>query len=512
MVKTALISVSSKEGIVDFARELANLGIKIISTGNTAKLLQQNKINAALVSDITKFPEMLGGRVKSVHPCIFAGILAGRKNKHHLKELKRSGIDAIDLVVVNFYPFEAALKKMASLKEIIENIDIGGPALVRAAAKNYKSVLAIVDPDDYGIVADKLKSGAIEEKDRANLAAKAFSYTARYDSIINSYFNALTKNQFPEIVNLTFKKIQDLRYGENPYQRASFYRDVFIGQSCVSMAKQLQGRELSFNNILDVDAAFELVKEFAAPAAAVIKHTNPSGAAAARSIESAYRKAHETDPQSAFGSIVALNRNCNMKTAEIMKPLFIEAVICPKFEKGALDILKEKKNLRLLESGQMKKREKSRNGCDLKKVKGGMLIQTGYCPEVRAKSLKIATKRKPTNAELRDLSFAWKINKHVKSNSIVLAKGSVTAGIGAGQMSRVDAVRLAVMKSEGESKGAVMSSDAFFPFRDGIDEAAKAGVTAVIQPGGSIRDKEVIEAANEYDMAMVFTGVRLFRH
>jgi len=513
MIKTALISVSDKEGIVDLAKQLNKLGIKIISTGNTANLLKKNKIDVTLVSDITKFPEMLGGRVKSVHPGIFAGILAGRKNKHHLSELKRLGMDTIDLVVVNFYPFEAALKKGAGLKEIIENIDIGGPALVRAAAKNYEDVLVIVEPDDYILVIDKIKSGetgtGIGIKDRANLAAKAFSYTARYDSIINSYFNAFTQSQFPEVLNLTFKKIQNLRYGENPYQTASFYRDVFTEQSCVSIAKQLQGRELSFNNILDADAAFELVKEFAAPAAAVIKHTNPSGVAAAGTIESAYRKAYETDPKSAFGSIVALNRNCNLETAKIIQPLFVEAVICLKFDESALRILREKKNLRLLETGQIKKRK---GGYDLKKVKGGMLIQTDNCPEISAKSLKAATKRKPTKEETASLIFAWKVNKHVKSNSIVLAKGSVTVGIGAGQMSRVDAVKLAVMKSEGKSKGAVMSSDAFFPFRDGIDEAAKAGVTAVIQPGGSIRDKEVIDAANEHSIAMVFTGIRLFRH
>lgn len=509
MIKAALISVSDKKGIVDFARQLSRLGIKIISTGKTAKLLKQNRIDVALVSEITKFPEMLDGRIKSVHPNIFAGILADRKNKKHISELKNLKISAIDLVVVNFYPFEENAKKDSELKEIIENIDIGGPALARAAAKNYKDVLVVVDTNDYGYVAEKIKGRKISDKDRVNLAAKAFSYTARYDAIINNYFNSIAKNQFPEILNLTFKKIQNLRYGENPHQRASFYRDILVGESCVSTARQLHGRELSFNNILDVDAAFELVKEFEEPAAAVIKHTNPSGVASALTIEEAYRKAHETDPKSAFGCIVALNRNCDIETAKLMKPLFIEVVICPKFDKGALEILEEKKSLRLLEAGAIS-RQKSKY--DFKKVTGGLLAQIDHYPEIGRKKMRIVTKRKPAKEEIDSLIFAWKVNKHVKSNSVVMAKGNVTVGIGAGQMSRVDAVKLAIMKSEGKSKGSVMSSDAFFPFRDGIDEAAKAGITAIIQPGGSIRDKEVIDAANEHGIAMAFTGIRLFRH
>jgi len=528
MIKTALISVSNKEGIVDFARQIAKLGIKIISTGNTAKFLKQNKINVALVSEITKFPEMLNGRVKSVHPNIFAGILADRKNKRHNIELKKLKISTIDLVVINFYPFEESIRRDGKLKTAIENIDIGGPSLVRASAKNYKDVIVVVDPNDYNYIIEKIKSRNINEEDRKKLAAKAFSYTASYDTIINNYFNMsvnrsaisehaqkpkvfdiLTKSQFPDILNLTFKKIQGLRYGENPYQSASFYGDFFIDESCVSTAKQLQGKELSFNNILDVDAAFELVKEFEKPTAAVIKHTNPSGVASDSAIESAYRKAHETDPKSAFGSIVALNRNCNAKTAKLIKPLFIEAVICPKFEKNSLEILKEKKNLRLLETGAIKQHKV---GYDLKKVNGGILLQTNYYPEINKNNLKIVTKRKPAKEETQSLIFAWKVNKHVKSNSIVLAKDEVTVGIGAGQMSRVDAVKLAVIKSEGKSQNAVMSSDAFFPFRDGIDEAAKAGITSIIQPGGSIRDEEVIDAANEYNIAMMFTGIRLFRH
>lgn len=509
MVKACLISVSNKEGIVDFAKNLSKLGIKIISTGNTAKLLKKNKINVTLVSEITKFPEMLDGRIKSVHPNIFAGILADRKNKKHLLELKKLKIDVIDLIAVNFYPFEETIKGAPKLKQAIEHIDIGGPSLVRAAAKNYENVLVVVEPSDYDNVLDKIKNKKININDRRNLAAKAFSCTARYDAIINSYFNNISKNQFPDILNLTFKKIQNLRYGENPHQTASFYQDFFVDETCVSNAKQLQGKELSFNNILDVDAAFELVKEFEKPTAAVIKHTNPSGVATSSTIEEAYRKAHETDTKSAFGCVVALNRNCNAETAKLMKPLFIEVVICPKFEKSALEILKEKKNLRLLETGEIKKQKVE---YDLKKVCGGLLLQDNYFPEISEKNLKVVSKRKPTEEEINDLLFAFKVNKHVKSNSIVLAKNNVTVGIGAGQMSRVDAVNLAVSKSEGRSRGSVMSSDAFFPFRDAVDDAAKAGINAIIQPGGSIRDEEVIQAANENNIAMVFTGVRLFRH
>ncbi|MBI2655313.1 bifunctional phosphoribosylaminoimidazolecarboxamide formyltransferase/IMP cyclohydrolase [Candidatus Woesearchaeota archaeon] len=509
MIKTALISVSDKNGIVEFARGLAKLGVKIISTGNTAMLLEKNNIKAEHVSEITKFPEMLDGRVKSIHPNIFAGILADRKNKKHMNELKKHNIGLIDLVVVNFYPFEETIRKTNKTKEIIENIDIGGPSLARAAAKNHQNALVVVDPKDYGSVIDKIKNKKISNEYRQILAAKAFSLIAHYDSLISWYFNGLGKNDYPQLLNLTFRKIQDLRYGENPHQSAAFYRDIFTEQGFVSTARQLHGKELSYNNILDIDAAFELVKEFEKPSAAVIKHTNPSGAASAEKIEDAYIKAHEADPKSAFGCIVALNRNCNAEIAKYMKPLFIEAVICPKFEKGALEILKEKKNLRLLETGSIKK---LKTRYDLRKVTGGLLAQIEPYTELNEKNLKFVTKRKPTREEIKSLIFAWKVNKHVKSNSVVFVKNDVTVGIGAGQMSRVDAVNLAIMKNKDKIKGSVMSSDAFFPFRDGVDQAAKAGVTAIIQPGGSIRDKEVIQAADEHDIAMVFTGIRLFKH
>jgi len=537
MIKTALISVSNKEGIADFAKQLSKLGINIISTGNTAKLLKQNKIKVTPISEITKAPEMLGGRVKSLHPIIFGGILADRKNKKHISELKEYGISPIDLVVVNFYPFEETIKKsrmrvssdMASeaqraslathanslttdskLSEVIENIDIGGPALARSAAKNYENVLVVVDPNDYSMVLDKIKNKKIDEKLRKSLAAKALLHTARYETIISRYFaENFLDDVFPDTYNLTFKKIQDLRYGENPDQKAAFYRAYWVDESCISTARQLHGKELSYNNILDANDAFELVKDFDEPTAAVIKHTNPSGVASSSKIEDAYKKAYDADPKSAFGSVVALNRNCNLKIAKKMKPLFVEVVICPKFENDAVKILKEKKNIRLLETGQIIKDYKS---LDMRRVIGGMLVQTRQQQNISEKNLKAVTKRKPTSEEIKSLIFAWKVNKHVKSNSIVLARGNATVGIGAGQMSRVDAVKLAITKSEEKSKGSVMSSDAFFPFRDGVDEAAEAGVTAIIQPGGSIRDEEVIKAANERNIAMVFTGIRLFRH
>jgi len=509
MIKTALISVSDKEGIVEFSKELSRLGVKIISTGNTAKLLEKNKIKVAHVSEITGFPEMMDGRVKSLHPNIFAGILADRKSKKHLNELKRQKIGLIGMVVVNFYPFEETVRKTNKIKDVMENIDIGGPSLARAAAKNHQNVLVVTDPKDYNEIIEKIKNKKISDKDRQDLAAKAFSLTAHYDSLISWYFNGLGKNDYPQLLNLTFRKIQDLRYGENPHQSAAFYRDIFAEQGFVSTAMQLHGKELSYNNILDVDAAFELVKEFEKPSAAVIKHTNPSGVASAETIEEAYIKAHEADPKSAFGCIVALNRNCNLEIARHMKPLFIEAVICPKFEKDALELLKEKKNLRLLETGVIKK---LKNKFDLRKVTGGLLAQIDSCTELNEKSLKAVTKRKPTKEEIKSLIFGWKVNKHVKSNSVVFVKNDVTVGIGAGQMSRVDAVNLAIMKNSDKIKNSVMSSDAFFPFRDGVDQAAKAGVTAIIQPGGSIRDEEVIQAANDHNIAMVFTGIRLFKH
>src|SRR3989338_4050017 len=511
MAKTALISVSNKEGIAEFAKELNKLGYRILSTGGTAKLLKKNNINVTEISGYTGFKEMLDGRVKTLHPKIFGGILAVRGNKNHMRQLKESNMEKIDIVVVNLYPFEETAAGNASFNETIENIDIGGPSLLRAAAKNFESVITIVDPKDYNNVLDNLRNRRKDKNFNSRLALKVFEHTARYDSIINNYFREKFSDQsFQETLNLTFKKKQDLRYGENPHQKAAFYVDPILFESSIATSKQLHGKELSFNNILDIDNAFELVKEFREPAAAVIKHTNPSGCAVGKTIDEAFKKAYEADSLSAFGGVIALNRPCNKKTAELISGFFAEIVICPKFEKGALEILTKKKNLRLLETGGIKKSER---GYYMKKVVGGLLVQSrNFVPELTRKGLKAVTKRKPTESEIQQMLFAYNVTAHVKSNSIVFAKDNVTVGIGAGQMSRVVSVKIAAEKAGSRAKGAVMSSDAFFPFRDGIDEAANAGITAIIQPGGSVKDDEAIKAADEHNIAMVFTGIRLFWH
>lgn len=510
MIKTALISVSNKKGIVEFAKELAKSNIKILSSGGTASLLKKNKIPVTQISDYIKSDEMMDGRVKTMHPKIQAGILAVRNNKKHMQQLKKLKVLPIDLVVVNFYPFENVVKTKPKLKEAIENIDIGGPSLVRAAAKNFNDVLVVVDPKDYKTILEALKSKKVDENLKQNLALKAFEHTARYDAIINTYFREkFSGEQFPDVLNLTFKKKQDLRYGENPHQKAACYEDPIIYESSMGTVKQLHGKELSFNNILDIDNAFELVKIFKKPAATVVKHTNPAGCAIADTIEKAFKKAYDADPLSAFGGVVALNRACTKEVAEQIKPIFVEIVICPKFEKAALEILKQKKNLRLLETGGISTSER---GYYLKKIVGGLLAQSRDKPILNKKDIKVVTKRNSTKEELEQMIFAFKVTNHVKSNSIVLVKDNVTVGIGAGQMSRVDSVKIAASKAGKKAKGSVMSSDAFFPFRDGIDEAAKAGITAIIQPGGSIKDKEVIQAANEHNISMVFTGIRLFWH
>lgn len=509
-MKTALISVSNKEGIIEFARGLNSLGIKILSSGGTAKLLKDHKIQVTQISEYTKSEEMMDGRVKTLHPKIYGGILASRSNKSHMNEIKKYKINLIDIVVVNLYPFEETVAKKAGFEEIIENIDIGGPSLVRAAAKNFEDVLIIVDPADYQNVLGSLKNKRISNELKQNLALKAFEHTARYDTIINQYFNdKFGKEKFPNVLNLTFRKKQDLRYGENPHQQAAFYQDPFIGECCITNARQIHGKELSYNNILDMENAFELIKSFEKPTAAVIKHSNPSGVASRESISEAFKAAWDADPLSAFGSVVALNRKCDKKIAEAMKDKFVEVVICPKFEKDALEILKQKKNIRLMETSSI---TKPCPGFLMTKVTGGLLAQTRGYIKLSEKNLKVVSKRKPTKKEIEDMLFAFKLGKHVKSNAIVFAKDSSTVGIGAGQMSRVDAVKIAAAKAGGKAKGAVMLSDAFFPFRDGIDEAAKSGITAIIQPGGSIRDEEVIKAVDEHNMAMVFTGIRLFWH
>ena len=510
MSKTALISVSNKEGIVEFAKGLNKLGYRILSTGGTASLLKKNSIKVTEISEYTGFKEMLDGRVKTLHPKIFAGILAVRGNKGHMKQLRENSMEKIDIVVVNLYPFEETAARNASFNEAIENIDIGGPSLLRAAAKNFEDVITIVDPRDYNNVLDNLRNNSNDKSFNSRLALKVFEHTARYDSIINNYFRERFSGKlFPETLNLTYRKKQDLRYGENPHQKAAFYIDPIIFESCIATSKQLHGKELSFNNILDIDNAFELVKEFKEPCAAVIKHTNPAGCAVGKTIEEAFKKAYDADPLSAFGGVIALNRPCNKKTAEQIDNFFAEVVICPKFDKNVLQILRNKKNIRLLETGNVKRSSK---GYYSHKVVGGLLVQSRDWPSITEKSLKIVSKRKPTANEIKQMLFAAKVNYHVKSNAIVFAKDNATVGIGAGQMSRVVSVKIAAEKAGKKAKGAVMSSDAFFPFPDGIERAAKAGITAIIQPGGSVKDDEAIKAADKHHIAMVFTGIRLFWH
>jgi phosphoribosylaminoimidazolecarboxamide formyltransferase/IMP cyclohydrolase len=513
-VKTALISVSDKTGIADFASGLHKFGISIISTDGTAKILREHGIPAQSVTDLTGYSEMLDDRVKTLHPVIHGGILALRDKEEHMQRLRELHIKPIDLVVVNLYPFQkAASKENATLNEAVENIDVGGPALIRAAAKNFLHVGVVVNPIRYPAVVDELRKNAciLSASTLSGLAVEAFRHTAEYDNMIYHYLarTMAPSEEFPPLLDLSYSKIQNLRYGENPYQKAAFYREPYVDQACISNAIQMQGKELSFNNILDLNDALELVKDFERPTAAVVKHTNPCGVASDDGIYAAYMKAHETDPLSAYGSIIALNRKMTGELAGFIRQFFVEAVIAPGYEPQALEALKEKKNLRVLETKSLSDRD---TGFDMKKVVGGLLVQTRLTPKVGEADLQVKSRREPTSREINSMLFAFKVCCHTKSNSIILADEDRTTGIGAGQMSRVDAVKLAAMKSNGKSTGSVMASDAFFPFRDGIDEAAKAGITAVIQPGGSIRDQEVIDAVNEHRMAMVFTGVRCFKH
>lgn len=508
MIKRALISVFDKEGIVELAKELDKLGVEILSTGGTAKKLKGAGIKVKDVSEYTGFPEMMDGRVKTLHPKIHGGLLCLRGNKSHMAQAKKNNIDMIDMVVVNLYPFKETVAKGLSFEETIEMIDIGGPSMIRSAAKNFKDVIVLTDTKDYSWVLDKLKKGKnIGHEERRKLAKKVFEKTASYDSMIADY---LEREEFPETTVLSYEKIQDLRYGENPHQRGAFYREPILNETSIASAKQLWGKELSYNNIFDGDGALELVKEFKNPAVSVIKHANPCGVAERDSIEKAFEDAYNVDPMSAFGCVIALNRKCSLKVAEMCKGKFIELLIAPEFDKDALKFLKEnKKNCRILEVGKL---SRSGKGYNMKKVVGGILIQSREWPNIDDIKLKCVTKRKPTAKELEDLRFAWKVNKHTKSNSVVFAKEKTVYGMGVGQMSRVDASIIAKRKSDGRADKGAMSSDAFFPFRDAVDAAAEAGIKAIIQPGGSIRDKEVIKAADEHGIAMVFSGVRLFKH
>ena len=521
-VQRALISVSDKKGIVEFSRGLSELGVEIISTGGTATLLRQNKIAVQDVSEITGFPEMMDGRVKTLHPKIHGGILALRDHSEHVAQMKQHGIRPIDLVVVNLYPFAATVARGATFAEIVEQIDIGGPSMVRAAAKNHEHVGVVVDPADYDVILAELrnKGGELSADSRFRLVCKAFQHTAHYDGVISNYLDSLDEHRKPapwsRTLNFQFTKLQELRYGENPHQQAAFYSSGESGSVSVAKAKQIQGKELSFNNILDADAALGTVLEFSETAAVVIKHTNPCGAALSKkSLADAFRKARASDPVSIFGGVIGFNRPVDEETAKELKEIFLEIVIAPSFTAEAKAVLSSAKrllNIRLLEVDM---KHKDEGGYDLRRVKGGVLVQDWDRGAVDIRSCKVVTKRQPTQEEYEALDFAWRIGRHVKSNAIVFTSRDQVLGVGAGQMSRVDSAKIAVMRAQTHGldlRGSVVASDAFYPFRDGVDAAAEAGAKAVVQPGGSIKDEEVIAAANEHGMAMIFTGMRHFRH
>lgn len=511
--KRAIISVSNKTGVVELARELVEVGYEVVSTGGTFKVIKEAGIEATYVTEITGFPEILEGRVKTLHPNVHGGILA-KRTPEHLAQLEELNIVPIDLVVVNLYPFKETIAKPdVTLEDAIENIDIGGPTMVRAAAKNYKDVAIIVNPERYSVVIDQLKTtGQINETTRLSLAAEAFTHTAEYDTYISGYLKGVagSDGEFPEALMLKGEKIQDLRYGENPHQKAVFYREVGAKGASIGTAKQLHGKELSFNNIIDINAALELVREFEQPAAVVIKHTNPCGTAIGNTLVEAYKKAFDADAVSAFGGIVGLNREVDKATAEELSKPFLEAIIAPSFAQEALDILTKKANVRLLETGDLA--QPQNKSYDIKKVNGGILLQDIDLGMVNLADLQVVTERKPDEAELEELLFAWKVVKHVKSNAIVVSKDKQSIGVGAGQMNRVGSANIAFEQAGDKCQGAVLASDAFFPFRDTIDQAAKAGIKAIIQPGGSMRDEESIQAANEHGITMVFTGMRHFKH
>ena len=518
-IKQALISVSDKTGIVEFAQALSQCSVTILSTGGTAKELKNAGIDVIEVSDYTGFPEMLDGRVKTLHPKIHAGILAQRDLPAHMEIMERMSFSAIELVVVNLYPFSETIAKVSSsLEEAIENIDIGGPTMVRAAAKNYKNVTVVTDPEDYNSVLNEIRSNdcIVSQEYRFHLACKAFSHTAAYDSVISNYLTGISSDgqhkNFPASLNLNFTMAQDLRYGENPHQEAAFYRDhSSAAPGSLANYTQLQGKELSYNNIADADAAWECVKTFDSPACVIIKHANPCGVAVSDNPLMAYKTALATDPTSAFGGIIAFNRELDGVTAEAVIKQFVEVIIIPSITNEARDILAQKKNVRVL----ILHLTGGHNTLDFKRVGGGLLVQAPDNLNIDTSHLKVVTKVQPTQQEMKDLLFAWRVAKFVKSNAIVFCLKGQTLGIGAGQMSRVDSARIASIKAQNSEltlDGSVVASDAFFPFRDGLDVVVRAGAKAIIQPGGSMRDEEVIAAADEHGVTMVFTNTRHFRH
>ncbi len=541
-IRRALLSVSDKTGLVEFARALAGFGVELLSTGGTAKALREAGLAVRDVSDVTGFPEMLDGRVKTLHPRVHGGILAVRDNPDHARSLSEHGIEPIDMVVVNLYPFEQTVaREGVTLEEAVEQIDIGGPAMVRSAAKNFKDVAVVTSPEQYPRILQKMTEtgGSLSLRTRSRLALRAFGHTSNYDSAIHSYLagalppkpvggadlrSAFTITEsvkpgtaekslaesgaYPPLVTLLLNKHSDLRYGENPHQQAALFEAFGEEEEGIAQAELLGGKEMSFNNYVDADAAWQLVCDFEETACAVIKHMNPSGVGTAATLEEAYRRALATDPVSAFGGIVAFNRTVDEAAARAVTEIFTEVVVAPDFEQAAVEVLKSKKNLRILRAGDARRP----GGLDFKRVTGGMLVQTRDAHRLRREDLKVVTKRAPGAEETEALLFAWTVCKHTKSNAIVYARAGQTVGVGAGQMSRVDSVRIGAARAQLPVAGSVLASDAFFPFRDGLDEAARHGITAVIQPGGSVRDAEVVAAADEHGLAMVFTGVRHFRH
>ena len=521
MIKQALISVSDKTGVLEFARELSALGVKLLSTGGTAKLLADNGLAVTEVADYTGFPEMLDGRVKTLHPKVHGGILARRDFPEHVAALEQHGIPTIDMVVVNLYPFQQTVAKAeCSLEDAIENIDIGGPTMLRSSAKNHKDVTVIVDPSDYAVVLAEMKANAnvVSYDTKFTLAKKVFAHTAQYDGAITNYLTSLgedkahtTRSAYPQTLNLHFDKVQEMRYGENPHQSAAFYRDLKAVDGALANYKQLQGKELSYNNIADSDAAWECVKSFKESACVIVKHANPCGVAVAPTPFEAYSKALQTDPTSAFGGIIAFNRELDGKAAEIVAKQFVEVLIAPSFTAEAKAIFAAKQNVRLLEIAL----GNEVNQYDVKRVGGGLLVQAPDAKNVLQEELRVVSKLQPTPQQMADMMFAWRVAKYVKSNAIVFCGNGMTLGVGAGQMSRIDSARIASIKAQNAGlslAGSAVASDAFFPFRDGLDVVVDAGATCVIHPGGSMRDQEVIDAADERGVVMVYTGTRHFRH
>ncbi|TFE26941.1 bifunctional phosphoribosylaminoimidazolecarboxamide formyltransferase/IMP cyclohydrolase [Cohnella luojiensis] len=513
-IRRALVSVSDKTGIVELCRELAQQGVQVISTGGTKSLLEKENVPVIGISEVTGFPEILDGRVKTLHPAVHSGLLAIRDDAEHIKQMEELNLDYIDLVIVNLYPFKETISKPdVSYEDAIENIDIGGPTMLRSAAKNHAFVTVVVDAGDYSQVLEEIRGGGDTTLEtRKRLAAKVFRHTSAYDALISDYFAEQLDNPLPESLTVTYEKVQELRYGENPHQKAAFYRKPLSSAGNITSAEQLHGKELSYNNINDANAALAIVKEFDEPAVVAVKHMNPCGVGIGASIDEAYVKAYESDPTSIFGGIIAANRTIGAETATRLNDLFLEIVIAPEFTPEALEILQRKKNIRLMRIGNLPSAAERSSEWLVTSVEGGMLVQQSDVHSLSDRDIKVVTNRAPTEEELKQLLFAWKVVKHVKSNAILLASDNMTVGVGAGQMNRVGAARIAIEQAGDKARGAVLASDAFFPMGDTVELAAKAGVTAIVQPGGSIKDEESIAAANAHNIAMIVTGVRHFKH